>query len=76
MNVAVKLEMLKTLDVDKALAIAPIALGGWKDNGVWAGGREVALAALHKARVRQPKVFNKSERAVSGAWLQENGWRL
>ena len=71
-----KLEMLRSLDVEKALSLAPAFLkGGWKDDGVWADKRETALAGLHKARLRQPAHFTAKEREASREWLLENGWR-
>ena len=77
MTPAQKLEMLRSLDVEKALSLAPAFLeGGWKDDGVWADQRETALAGLHKARLRQPAHFTAKERAASREWLLKNGWRL
>ena len=52
--------LLKTLDVDWAMRIAPpFVKGGFKDDGSHASKRETVTATLHKARLMQPKVFTR-----------------
>jgi hypothetical protein len=69
--------LLKTLDVEWAMRIAPpFVKGGFKDDGSHASKRETVTATLHKARLMQPKAFTEEERKISREWLVANGWRL
>jgi len=69
--------LLKTLDVEWAMRIAPpFVKGGFKDDGSHASKRETVTATLHKARLMRPKAFTEEERKISSEWLVANGWRL
>ena len=73
---AEKMRILHDLDIDAALAVSPYhPPGGYKDNGQYADTREVALAGLHRARLRQPKEFSGAELMASRLWLYNNGWK-
>jgi hypothetical protein len=72
-----KFLLLKTLDVDWAMRIAPpFVKGGFKDDGSRASKRETCTATLHKARLMQPKLFTEAELTLSREWLKGNGWRV
>ena len=71
------ISLLRSLDVDKALAVSPYQpTGGVKDNGAYADTRETALAGMHKARVKAWAHFTTEERTTSKTWLSSNGWRV
>jgi hypothetical protein len=74
---AKRIDILRRLDVDAALAASPYTPpGGFKDNGQPADTRETALAGMHKARVSLRDTFTPAERMESVQWLLNNGWRV
>ena len=77
LNDARRVILLRTMDIDWAMRIAPpYVKGGFKDDGSHASKRETVTASLHKARVLQPKVFTPDEVKLSRDWLSANGWRV
>jgi len=77
LNDARRVMLLRTMDIDWAMRIAPpYVKGGFKDDGSRASKRETVTAGLHKARVMQPKVFTPDEVKLSRDWLSANGWRV
>ncbi len=61
--------ILKTLDVDAALK--SVAAKGFIPDT-----RDIALAGLHKARLRTRRVWSRKELNDSRTWLLENGYKL
>lgn len=61
--------ILDTLDVDAAL-LDVAAKGFIPDN------KEIALAGLHKARLKTRRVWSRVKLDESRTWLLENGYKL
>jgi hypothetical protein len=63
-----QLRIMKTLDVDTALK--NVAKRGFiPDN------REIALAGIHKARLKARGAFTRVELDESRCWLREHGYK-
>lgn len=74
-----KLRILRTLDVDAALA--PFRKLGFppasdERTGAPVSEREVVLAGLHKMRIRSGRVFTREEREASRLWLAEHDYDI
>jgi hypothetical protein len=78
-TIAMAVDIMRRLDIDAAIKNAPpetVPTGGHKDNGEFLDMREIVLAALHKARVMQPRYFTPDERLLSVTRLRNNGWKV
>jgi hypothetical protein len=64
-----QLRIMKTLDVDASLK-AVARKGFIPDN------REIALAGIHKARLRARNAFTRVELDYSRRWLREHGYHV
>lgn len=70
-----RFRILCELDVDAALQFTPYhPPGGINQFGQFHDTRFVVLAALHKARVAQRRLFTKQQVDESLAWLQMHGY--
>lgn len=66
-----KIKILKNLDIDAARPYFKELnfKQAYGNDGKPMSEDDVILAAIHKARLKMPKLFNKNEKAESRKWL-------